>query len=782
MPLALGTRLGPYEILAPIGAGGMGEVYRARDPRLGRDVAIKVLPERLADDPQALARFESEARAVAALSHSNILAIFDVGAGQGVNYAVTELLEGETLRSHLGRSALPWRKAVEIGIAIADGLASAHSKGIVHRDLKPENLFLTSDGRVKILDFGLARWTAPSTSGQGESPTLTQENVIVGTAGYMSPEQVRGTPADARSDIFSLGCVLYEMVGGQRAFSRKTTAQTIAAILEAQPADLATTGKQVPAGLENVIAHCLEKNPQQRFHSAHDLALALGTTLGGSEPATPVLAQSIPARRWAVLAAGMAVLALAAAVYWFSGRAKPIDSLAVMPFVNVGGDPNAEYLSDGITENLINNLSQLPKLRVVPRSLVFSYKGREIDPHKVGQDLHVRAILTGRVVRRGDGLHIQVELVDVAQVSQLWGQQYDRKFSEILAVQGEIAKQVSEKLHLRPTGEQQRLLSKHGTQDTEAYQLYLKGRYYWNRRTADMLKKANEYFQQAIDKDPSYGLAYAGLAQSYTLFSFYEVDPPRESCPKARAAAMKALEIDEALAEAHASLGWIKMTCDWDWRGSQKEFLRALEINPNDGTARNWLAAYYEAMGQLEESIAERRRALEAEPLSLIISTTLGRVIYEARHYDQAIEQLRKTLDMDASFGEAHVNLGWVYEQKRMFPEAIAELRQAASVAGATPRWVSSLGHAYAISGERKMAEKSLVRLKEQAVQRYVAPDDFAVVYVGLQEKDKALKYLEMAYQDRSCWMVFLKVDPRFDPIRGDPRFQDLLRRMYPAP
>ncbi|MDQ6707981.1 MAG: serine/threonine-protein kinase, partial [Acidobacteriota bacterium] len=475
MPLAARDRLGPYEILAPLGAGGMGEVYRARDPRLNREVAIKVLPARLANDPQVLARFESEAKAVAALSHPNILAIHDFGTDRGVSYAVTELLEGETLRSHLGRSALPWRKAVEIGIAIADGLASAHSKGIVHRDLKPENIFLTSDGRVKILDFGLARWTAPQASGQSDMPTLTQEGVIMGTAGYMSPEQIRGTPADARSDIFSLGCVLYEMVAGRRAFSRETSAQTMAAILEAQPTDIATTGKQVPAGLERAIAHCLEKNPQRRFHSAHDLGLALRGTLEASESSRPF------PLGW--VAAAVAVIALMAAVYRSTGRAKPIDSLAVMPFVNVGGDPNTEYLSDGITENLINNLSQLPTLRVLPRSLVFGYKGREMDPRKVGRDLHVRAILTGKVVQRGDGLHIQTELVDVAEVSQLWGQQYDREFTEILAVQEEIARHVSEKLRLRPTGEEQKRMDKRSTENTEAYRLYLKGRYYWSRRT-----------------------------------------------------------------------------------------------------------------------------------------------------------------------------------------------------------------------------------------------------------------------------------------------------------
>ncbi len=774
MTLSAGTRLGPYEIVAPLGAGGMGEVYRARDPRLNREVAIKVLPERLAKDPQALARFESEAKAVAALSHPNILAIHDFGNDQGVSYAVTELLEGETLRSNLGRAALPWRKAVEIGASIADGLATAHSKGIIHRDLKPENIFLTSDGRVKILDFGLARWTASPTSEQAESPTLTQENVILGTAGYMSPEQVRGTPADARSDIFSLGCVLYEMVAGRRAFSRETSAQTMAAILEAQPPELATTGKQVPVGLENVIAHCLEKNPQQRFHSAHDLGLALRATLGGSQSSRPI--------PWRWVAASVALLALVSAMYWFAARVKPIDSLAVMPFINVGGDPNTEYLSDGITENLINNLSQLPKLRVVPRSMVLGYKGKEMDPRKVGQDLHVRAILTGRVVQRGDSLHIQTELVDVGEVSQLWGQQYDRKFAEILAVQEEIAKQVSDKLHLRPTGEQQKRLSKHGTENTEAYQLYLKGRYYWNRRTADLLKKANEYFQQAIDKDPAYGLAYAGLAESYALFNFYEVLPPSESCPKAKAAAMKAIEIDENLAEAHNALGWINMSCDWDWPGSDREFKRALEINPNYGQARTQYGNYFEAMGQLDEAIAQRRRAAELEPLTLIIGAVLGRALYEARHYDQAIEQLRRTLELDPSFVQAHLFLGWVYEQKGMPTEAIAELRQTVSLSGGTPLYVSALGHAYAISGQRSLAEESLARLAVQTKRRYVDPYNIAAVYNGLKEKDQVWKYLEMAYQERSYWILYMRVDPRFDAIRADPRYQDILRRMHLTP
>jgi serine/threonine protein kinase len=582
MALSAGTHLGPYKILSALGAGGMGEVYRARDSRLERDVAIKILPERLARDPQALSRFEREAKAVATLSHPNILAIHDFGCERGITYSVAELLEGETLRSRLGRGALGWRKAVEAGIAIANGLSAAHSKGIIHRDLKPENIFLTEDGQIKILDFGLARNTASSAAERAEAPTITEDGVILGTAGYMSPEQVRGTPADARSDIFSLGCVLYEMVTGRRAFSRASSAQTMAAILEAQPPELAATGKEIPAGLENVIRHCLEKNRQERFHSAHDLALALRATLSGSD-----VSKRSSVRRWAIVAGCAAALAIAAAAYWFAGHAKPIDSLAVMPFLNVGADPNTEYLSDGITESLINSLSQLPRLRVVPRTLVLSYKGKEMDPGKVGWDLHVRAILTGKVVQRGDNLNVQTELVDVGELSQLWGQRYDRKFNEILSVQEDIARQVSEKLHLRPTGEEQKRLGKHYTENTEAYQLYLKGRYHWNRRTVDDFKKANEYFRQAIERDAGYGLAYAGLAQSYALFNWYQVQPPRESCPKAKAAAMQAIAIDETLVEAHAALGITKVSCDWDWpgaRGNSNARWKSIQMMARRGT------------------------------------------------------------------------------------------------------------------------------------------------------------------------------------------------------
>src|SRR6266496_2865999 len=756
MTLSAGTRLGPYEILSPLGAGGMGEVYRARDSKLKRDVAVKVLPKSLAADADALARFEREALAVAALSHPNILAIFDFGTHEGTAYAVTELLEGETLRGKLDAGPIPQKQAVDYALQIARGLSAAHEKAVVHRDLKPENLFVTQDGHLKILDFGLAkRVEAVSTEEQTSAPTVsghTEPGTVMGTVGYMSPEQVRGRSADHRSDIFSFGAVLYEMLTGRRAFRGDTAVETMNAILKEEPRELVGSASAVSPALERVVRHCLEKSPEERFQSARDIAFALGEASSGSA-ASPAASAAQPARSRAfrplLWAAGVA--ALAAAVLWLRPGARTLDSLAVLPFVNAGGDPNAEYLSDGITESLINSVSQIPGIKVVSRASAFHYKGKDVGARTVGRELGVRAVLTGRIVQRGDAFSIRAELVDARDDTHLWGEEYNRRLSDILAVQEEIARDISGKLRQRLTGEEKKRLTKRYTENAEAYGLYLKGRYHWNKRTGEDIQKGIGYFQQAIEKDPTYALAYAGLADSYAILFDYAGLPSRQTFPKANAAALKALEIDETLAQAHAALAFVHENFDWDFSAAEKEFRRAIELDPKYPTAHHWYSLYLSWLGRHEQAIAEAERANELDPLSPIISNLRAIVLYDARQYDRAIEGARKTLELDKGFSPAPFNLGLALEQKKVYPEAIAEFAEAARLSGRSIELVAGLGHAYAVSGKREEAMRLIEELKGWSERGYDPLANIAQVHAGLGQNDEAIRWLEKAYQTRSA-------------------------------
>jgi serine/threonine protein kinase/Flp pilus assembly protein TadD len=784
MSLVPGTRLGPYEILSRLGAGGMGEVYRAKDPRLGRDVAIKVLHAEFSVDAERLRRFEQEARAAATLNHPNIVTIHSVEEAGGTRFLTMEFIDGSSLVRLIPKDGMPLDRLLNVAIPLVDAISAAHQTGITHRDLKPANVMVTTDGRVKVLDFGLAKLREPSRAELAVSaiPTeaLTGEGRIVGTVAYMSPEQAEGKPVDQRSDLFSLGVVLYEMATGGRPFTGDTSVSVLSSIIKDTPRSVTDLKPALPRELSRIIKRCLAKDPEYRYQSAKDLRNDLRELQQDSDGVERRVSAGSTIRLAATGALVLLAVGLVVGRLWFtrSSPGGPIDSLAVLPFVNVGADPNAEYLSDGVTENLINSLSQLPRLRVVPRSTVFRYKGRELDLQQVGRELTVRAVLTGRVVQRGDILHIQTDLVDVTADSQLWGRQYDRTFADLITVQEEIATAVSEKLRLRPTSDEQKRLTKRSTENPDAHQLYLKGQYYWNRRTGQTLRRAAEYFQQAIDKDPGYGLAWAGLADCDSLSGIYGAWSPREAAPRAKEAALMALRIDDTLAEAHTALGQIRMAYDWDWSSSEREFKRAIELNPHDGLAHMRYATYLEARGRMDDAIAEGNRAREIEPLSLIISAGVGNMFYYARQYDRAIGELGKSLELDPNFAQTHLFLGWAYEQQERYEDALAELHKGLTLSGGDSEMASALGHAYAASGRRGEAQKALADLKERSKQHYVAPFDVAVIYVGLGATSPTFEWLDKAYEDHSHWLTWIKVDPRFDSIRDDPRYHDLLRRM----
>ena len=750
MPLAPGTCLGPYEISGPIGAGGMGEVYRAHDARLDRDVAVKVLPEHLSRDSQALARFERETKAVAALSHPNILAIFDVGMTDGISYAVTELLEGETLREPLKRGALLWRKAAEIATAIAEGLAAAHSKGVIHRDLKPENIFLTSDGRVKVLDFGLAKVQASSAPDETVTRGITEAGMLMGTAGYMSPEQVRGVPAGPGSDIFSLGCVLYEMVSGRRAFRGQTLAEAVSAILRDAPPELTISSAQIPLELQRIVSHCLEKNLEQRFQSARDLAFALRAVLNsGSVLSTP------------------------------PEPAKAGNSIAVLPFVNASRDADTEYLCDGLTESIINSLAQLSQLKVTPRSTVFRYKGKDADAQATGRELNVRVVLTGRVIQRGETLVVSAELVDVAEGSQLWGERFNRKVADIFDLEEEIARRISQSLRMKLSGEEQRRLGKRYTDNSEAYQLYLRGRHHWIKRTVEGMKKGAEYFQQAIDLDPSYALAYAGLADCYMMLASYMSIPPRDGQAKAKSAAATAMALDPELAEAHLSTGFIRFLFDWDWQTAEREIQRAIELNPNYWQAPYWYSIVLAATGRHGDGEAQIRRAQELDPLSPAVGHVATLISLLGHRYDEAVSRALKGIDVDPGYPLLRAWLGITYERLGRYPDALRELETCAQLLGDASLALGPLGHTLAVSGDRAGAQRLLEKLLAEAEPMPADPFSVALIYLGLGENDKALDWLESAFERRLGWFIlFAKRDGRLDVLRNEPRFQSILQRM----
>ena len=821
MALSPGTVFGRYQIQSLVGAGGMGEVYRAQDTKLRRDVALKFLPPQFTVDQERLRRFENEACAASSLNHPNILTIHEIGSENGLHFITMEFIDGATLRQHSAQKRLTLPEVLDVSTQVASALMAAHAAGIIHRDIKPENLMVRPDGYVKVLDFGLAKLNEKNHRSDPEAATIvkTEPGMIMGTASYMSPEQARGQEVDARTDIWSLGVVMYELITRRLPFEGQTASDVISMILQKEPLVLRQHAPEAPREVERIIEKALTKDREERYQTAKDLLIDLKrlkeqvtvnaeierlvpATIGGATASGSVIAETKRARsaqptssaeyvlsrimqhkKWVMLGAVALIAAATTLAYLYlkrSAAASPIDSIAILPFTNASGDPNMEYLSEGIADNIADNLSRLPGLRVVPLSKVSRYKNRDVDPQQVGNDLGVRAVLVGTVMQRGDSLNIRAELVDVGQVSRLWGEQYNRRLSDILAVQEEIAQEIFETLRVQLSGDAKKRITKRYTDNIEAYQLYLQGRYFWNRRTDENLKKAVELFQKAIDKDPNYALAYAGLADSYALLGgpVYGAEPSDQTVIRAKTAALKALELDNTLAEAYTSLGYIASTYEWDFPSAEKNFKRALELNPSYATAHHWYGlTYLSYVGRHEEAILETQRAAELDPLSLIINASYGRAFYYAKQYDKAIEQFRKTIELDPSFVRAHLYLGWTFEAKGMFNEAIAEYEKARALDD-SPVISASLAHVLAVAGRKDEAQKLLVELSDLSQRRYVSAYDLALIHTGLGEKDRAFQFLEKAYQERSSALSWLRVDARLDNLRSDPRFSDLQRRV----
>lgn len=790
-----------YKILEKLGEGGMGIVYKAQDTKLDRIVALKFLPHHISGNEAENSRFLQEAKAAATLNHPHVCTIYGIDEYEGPaptgkeQFIEMEYVDGETLRRKipLAKTEDALRYAVQIG----EALQEAHAKGIVHRDVKCENIMVNAKNQIKVMDFGLAKLKG--------SMKLTKTSSTVGTLAYMAPEQIQGGEVDARSDIFSFGIVLFEMLTGKTPFRGEHDAAMMYSIVNEAPE---TVGKYVPevsAEIERIVQRALEKDPDDRYQTAADMVSEIRRVQKQSTKVTRTIRQQVPAavpqapevsvsnaafpaihprrsRKTVVMIGSMAAflisLALIGYVIFFR-PAKTIDSLAVLPFVNAGADPNTEYLSDGITESLINGLSQLSNLTVMSRSSVFHYKGKDIDPQKAGKELGVKAILTGRVAQRGDDLLISAELVDVANNSHIWGEQYNKKVSDILAIQEEISKEISGKLSLKLAGEDEKKLANRPTENTEAYQLYLKGRFHWNKRKADDLQKAIEYYNQAIEKDPNYALAYAGLASTYTLLPEYAGAPTREAIPKAKEAAQKASELDPSLAEPHAVLGLAGIIDGWDWKGAEKEFQRAIQLNPNYPTVHHWFSICLRQQGKFEPSLAEITRAQQLDPLSPVININVAETFRLLHRDDEAMEQLQKNLEIDANFPGTHGDLGLMYLKQGNFDAAIKEAQKVREIVGPeNPVGIAELGFVLARAGRREDAVKMLDKLLELSKQGNHWTIQIASIYTGLGEKDNAFKWLDKGYEERSALLCNLKIAPVWDNLHSDPRFTVLLNKI----
>jgi serine/threonine protein kinase/tetratricopeptide (TPR) repeat protein len=783
------TFAGRYQIIEELGKGGMGKVYKALDKEIDGRVALKLIKSEIAADEKTINRFRNELKIARDIAHKNVCRMYHLAKHEGTHYIVMEYVSGEDLKSFIRRSRqLTPGTAISIAKQVCEGLSEAHKLGTVHRDLKPQNIMIDKDGNARIMDFGIARTL--------KEKGITGAGVMIGTPEYMSPEQVEAKEVDQRSDIYSLGVILYEMVTGRVPFEADTPFAVGMKHKSEIPQDPKELNSQIPADLSKVILRCLEKDKAKRYQSADELH----TELSNIEKGIPTTEKIVPDRRPStskeitvtfglkkLLIPALVVVALIilAVVIWQllpSKEAVPVPttkpSIAVLPFADLSPQKDQEYFCDGMANAIINALSNIKGLSVRARGSSFAFKGQQQDLREIGKRLNVSTVLDGTVQKAGNRVRLTAQLINVTDESLLWSGQYDQELDNIFDIQDEITQAIVDNLELKLLGGEKAKLTKRYTEDVQAFSLYSRGLYYWNRRTGEAMKKAIDYFEQAIEEDSTYALAYVGLADSYNLLSLYSGVNPEEAFPKAREAAEKALEIDETLGEAHNSLAYFKERYDWDFPGAEREFKRAIELSPNYAVGRFWYGELLAIIGRFDEAIEEMKKALELDPISLIINASLGWAYRAAKKSDQAIIQLRKTIEMDPNFLPAHLYLGFVYTGVKKYPEAIVELEKARELSGRSAISLAYLGVAYAQAGKHEEAKRILEELEAISKQQYIAPWLMGGIYAGLGEKDKAFEFLQKAVEEQDEHLLFLKIDGTVDPLRSDPRFKELLKKM----